>query len=201
MRIFPGDRHGLLNHLPKGGTCVEVGVLRGGFSAAILACVRPSKLVLIDLWKQQPREVYDDKANTPDSNQEQILKYVMRRFAREIKRGVVEIRRGYSDAELLKLPAIFNMVYLDANHSEQCVYADLNAAKKVLARNGFILGHDYCEGDDAGHKFGVIPAVTRFLAENEDMHLLLVTDEDYPTYMLVPTWCPDELSRIGLRGV
>lgn len=195
--IFKGTRMDLLKRLPKGQRCAEVGVLRGGFSAAILAYAKPSKLLLIDLWRQQDPAIYHDKANVSDVKQEQTMRYVMRRFARQRHSGVVEVIRGYSDTELLKLPCTsLDWVYLDANHSEECVTADLQACMHTLTADGLIMGHDYCEQDDEGHKFGVIPAVTKFLKRTPGLNLIAVTDEEYPTYMLAADHRIDELTAL-----
>jgi hypothetical protein len=43
-------RRWILNYIPVGGVGVEVGVLRGHFSALLCAKVRPRKLYLIDSW-------------------------------------------------------------------------------------------------------------------------------------------------------
>ena len=47
LKMLPTREH-LLEHLPKGGLCCEVGVNEGDFSEEILRINRPSKLTLID---------------------------------------------------------------------------------------------------------------------------------------------------------
>jgi len=201
MKTFNGDRRALIKQLPKRLNWVEVGVLRGGFSASILDYTLPKKLVLIDLWKQQPKEVYEDGANVPDDQQEKIFKYVQLRFKAAIANGLVDIRRGYSVEMMRQLAGTpIDCVYLDANHSEPCTLADLREAWKLLRGDGLLLGHDYCHGDGAGNKFGVIPAVDKFIRGTPGIDLAFITKEQYPTYVLAPSVRAVEL-RIQLLGV
>lgn len=187
MILFRDSRFRLLQRLPKGKCCAEVGVLRGGFSAAILQSTTPSKLYLIDLWKQQPITDYDDKANVSDSEQEKCYQYVLKRFSKQIRQNVVVVRRGYSDQQLNALPEnSLDWLYLDANHSHGALSTDLRAARRVVKPDGLILGHDYCACDDEGHEFGVIQAVSEFLDEYPWMALVALTVEEYPSYILAP---------------
>lgn len=183
---FEGNRHSLIFRLPKGKRCAEVGVQSGWFAAAILTYAGPEHLILIDLWKHQPPEIYDDAVNLPDTEQADAMGFVLRRFKREIDAHLVTIMRGYSVEQLARLPEnSLDWVYLDANHSEACVLADLEAIRRVLVPDGYILGHDYCGGSE-GHTYGVIAAVAKFLDNHPDMMLFTITEEDFPTYMLVP---------------
>src|SRR5262245_11579659 len=92
-KVF-ATRSDLIASLPKGGVCTEVGVLRGDFSAYILATAKPDKLHLID------------------NN--------FRRFnALERFRGnsAVECHEGHSQKVLGEFPdAYFDWAYIDAGH-------------------------------------------------------------------------------------
>jgi hypothetical protein len=129
-----------------------------------------------------------------------MFRFVRQRFRTETASGVVEIRRGYSDANLLDLPAgCLDWVYVDANHAKEYALADLNAAVHALDANGFILGHDYCTDDRRGHTFGVISAVDEFLDSHPDMVLVGITNEDFPTYVIAPSRRSRELAhRLGV---
>lgn len=183
MHKFKGDRYELLSLMPKDAVCAEVGVLHGKHAAAILAVTKPRKLYLIDLWKQRASDVYDDKANAADATQETWYQQVLVRFKQAIATGQVVVRRGYSSDEILKLPTL-DWVYLDANHSRLAVLEDLLLVNNHIRHGGIIVGHDYCEGDDEGRTFGVIPAVTEFLAMHSHYELVFVTAEPWPSYVL-----------------
>jgi len=47
---FVKDRNRLLNLLPRGSVCAELGVWKAAYSETILKRVRPKKLHLIDAW-------------------------------------------------------------------------------------------------------------------------------------------------------
>ena len=184
-RKFNGSRDEMMGQLPKRQVGAEVGVLRGGFSAAILAFAKPKHLTLIDLWKHQDQVVYDDLVNVSDKSQEGTYRYVLRRFKKEIARKQVTVRRGYSAAIMETMPAdSLDWLYLDANHSFECVLEDLTAARRIVKPDGIIMGHDYCEKDDGVHHLGVIQAVAEFLESQPGLELALITDEEWPSYLL-----------------
>lgn len=182
-RLFKGTRVELLPLLPQAAICAEIGVLHGGFAAAILKFTKPYELHLVDLWKQQEPAVYDDKANDPDDEQERRYRVVLHRFRRAISERQVVVHRGYSSDMIPTLPTLA-WVYLDANHTQLAVLEDLLLVNSRIRRDGIIVGHDYCEGDDEGRLFGVIPAVTEFLAAHSHYELVFITDEPWPSYVL-----------------
>jgi hypothetical protein len=183
MRKFLGDRFALLTLMQKGAVCAEIGVLHGGFSAAILRHTGPRVLHLVDLWKKQDQEVYDDKANTSDEMQERSYNIVLNRFKKNIAKKQVVVHRGKSSDMIVNLPTL-DWVYLDANHSHEAVLEDLLLLTSRVRSDGVIVGHDYCAGDDEGRKFGVIAAVDEFLAAHSGFELVFITNEAWPSYVL-----------------
>jgi hypothetical protein len=135
----------LLELMPKGAVCAEVGVQRGDFAAHILEHCAPAKLYLIDLWRYQGECSYElDKSNVSDEEHEIFLRFVVGRFRNEIAAGQVEIIRNYSHLALENLqPGQLDWLYLDANHNRAAVERDLLAAEKALRRSGILAGHDY----------------------------------------------------------
>ena len=54
-----------------------------------------------------------------------------------------------------------DFVYIDADHSEASVTADLEAWAPLVRPGGILAGHDYCEA----HRNGVIQAVDKFASK------------------------------------
>ncbi len=64
--------------------------------------------------------------------------------------------RGESPAALLPLfGRAFDLIYIDGDHSYAAVRADIQAARWLVAPNGWIGGHDYAGPDTPGVKLAV----------------------------------------------
>jgi hypothetical protein len=85
-RMFP-DRTQVLEHMPAGAVCGEIGILRCDFSEEILRITKPAKLCLFDI-------------------SEHAIAIARRKFAAEIAQGKVELRHGDSAVELERLQII-----------------------------------------------------------------------------------------------
>ena len=178
----------LLKLLPKGGEAAEIGVAEGAFSRHILRDVQPRRLHLIDPWEHQARDDYqtDRYGNVAADVQESRFQQVSAAFAAEVASGQVELLRHYSsDAAGRFAAGQLDWVYLDGLHSEAGVAADLKDYAPKVRQGGFLLGHDYTNHEPAQRSgFGVVQAVNAF-CEREGWHFLLLTMENFPTYVLV----------------
>lgn len=181
-------RNDLIKLLPKGGEVAEIGVAEGVFSRHILREAQPRRLHLIDPWEHQAREDYqtDVYGNVAADVQETRFQQVSAAFAAEVAQGQVELVRDYSGQAAPRFhPGQLDWVYLDGLHSEAGVAADLADYASKVAADGFLLGHDYTNHLPARTSgFGVVEAVNAF-CEREGWHFLLLTQENYPTYVLV----------------
>lgn len=183
MILCPINRVQLLSALPKQAAVAEIGVAEGAFSAEILAACDPRRLTLIDPWEWQDREDYLADGNNVDADeQERRAQEVCARFANDSR---VAILRDYSTrAAATFTDGELDWVYVDAVHSYDGTLSDLRSFYPKVAENGLILGHDFANHVKAkGMDFGVIEAVETFIAES-GCHLLLVTNELYPTFVL-----------------
>lgn len=138
------DRKSLVASLPKGGVVAEIGVDVGTFSAIILEQCEPKKLVLVDAWREQSKEVYGDD---PANNVQRILdgnhKYVVERFSGQ----PVEVIRGWSVDVSQQFPdGYFDWVFIDANHLQ--ARQDAEAWWPKIHSGGWLLGHDYTMAGD-----------------------------------------------------
>ena len=157
-------RRQMLQRVPKGGICVEVGVWRGDFTRIILNQVKPDKIILIDPWKNfdDRTDAFDGK--TKDKDFDDIYQSVCDRYAAEMASGQLEIKRGLSQPVLTAMdPGSLSFLYLDGDHSYNGVKADLRAAFPLMKQGGIIMMDDYHRRGWWGD--GVIRAAHEFLGE------------------------------------
>jgi Methyltransferase domain len=200
MLLCPMSRPQLLELLPKGGECAEIGVAKGEFSRVILDTVKPRKLHLIDPWEHQAREDYDsDGSNVDDAEHEARYKAVAHAFAADIDDGVVEIHRRYSqDAAASFRDGQLDWIYIDGLHSYDGVRSDLELYKAKVKPDGLILGHDYTNHVRAQQmKFGVVEAVNEFVLR-EGLAFIALTKEMFPTYVLARSASGPDAQRLTI---
>jgi hypothetical protein len=159
-------RERLLQRMPMGGVCAEIGVWEGDFSDKIIEVTKPSVLCLIDPWKYESDEVYRDACygGRKAKNQEQmdaVYSRVAKRFATQVRDGTVVIHRSPSSDAVAAFPdGYFDWVYIDGNHLYEFVKLDLELWSPKIKRRGYITGDDYVEG--RWWKGGVKRAVDEF---------------------------------------
>jgi methyltransferase family protein len=157
----------LLERLPKGGVCAEIGVWKGDFSDRILEVTRPARLHLIDPWLAVAGEGYERaryggelKGGQPEMDA--VHASVLERFAGERRKGVVEVHRLSSLEAAERFGAgEFDFVYIDGNHRYEFVKADLEAYAPKIRPGGFLAGDDY--GVEGWWEDGVTRAVDDFV--------------------------------------
>lgn len=191
----------LLNLLPRGGIAAEIGVAKGEFSRVILHHAAPSRLDLIDPWLHQDDDGYKpDLNNVAQDEADRRYLDVARAFAPEIAAGKVVLHRAFSvEAAATFADETFDWVYIDARHTRDAVLEDLRAWAPKVKKDGFILGHDYCNHAMAqAQGFGVIEAVNEFIRES-GFPMLFLTGEHWPTYMLARD--PSAPSTLRAAGI
>lgn len=150
-----------LDHMPHNAIAVEIGVQGGGYAAFMLRKTNPQKLYLIDCWKHQDPQVYDDpEANVSDDLQERLYQETKQRFANDPR--VVILRQYSKDAAAQFEDESLDWVYLDANHGYEAVKEDLALWWPKVRRGGILSGHDYA----IRPSFGVVQAVNEFLIQH-----------------------------------
>ena len=126
---------------------LEVGVLFGDVAEHLLASYPRLTYWGVDLWEEQPAEEYPDTVNNGEllSTARSIACARTERFSdrREFVQGKSPevLRRVYSE-----LHQVFDMVYIDANHTTEAVYNDIMASSSMMREKSIICGHDYCPG-------------------------------------------------------
>ena len=164
----PGRRRRLLERLPKGAVCAEIGVWKGDFSARILEVVRPTRLHLVDPWQAVADERYEaaqygGKLEEGQDEMDAIYAGVLERFAKERGQGIVEVHRATSTEAVERFAdGELDFVYIDGNHRYEFVKADLEAYAPKVRPGGLLAGDDY--GVEGWWEDGVTRAVDEFVA-------------------------------------
>ncbi len=162
-------RDWLLQLIPKGSICAEIGVYRGDFAARVWSVARPERLHLIDPWKYEPSAAYQEswyggQRGVSQAYLDAIHDEVWRRFQHEIAAGVVQIHRANSSDAAADFPdGYFDWVYIDGNHRYEFVKRDLEEYGAKLKDGGFLTGDDY--GEEGWWQGGVTRAVDEFIAQ------------------------------------
>lgn len=155
----------------------EIGVAAGSFARQILSRWAGA-YTMIDAWAHLPHG-YTDIANVPTAEHEQNLNKA-RAVAAEFAPRVQLLRLLSVEAAKCFPDEYFDVVYLDANHSYEAVFADLTAWARKVRQGGAIAGHDYLDGVRPEGVFGVKRAVSDFFGRDPD----IVTSEKWPTWIM-----------------
>ena len=144
------SREAMLDLMPKGGVCAEIGIFRCKFSSLILEKTRPRVLHLIDI----------------DSH---AVQRAQNKFMNEINDQTLKVHLGNSPAILASMPnEYFDWLYIDGDHTYEGAKADLNASLPKMKYNGIVALNDYVFFAPMDFvKYGVVEAVNEFCIEND----------------------------------
>jgi predicted SAM-dependent methyltransferase len=161
----------LLENIGAENIC-EIGVAEGDNFRRLLLASTIKKAVAIDIWKITEIQSQHDYPLTQEHknncfNDMTNLSSIDSR---------VQVIRDFSlNACQQFKDNYFDFVYIDADHSEDAVYADLCEWYPKVRPGGVLAGHDYFDLiTETGVKFGIIEALNRFVKEN---NLPIYTDE------------------------
>jgi Methyltransferase domain len=152
---------------PRPGAVIgEVGVAHGRFSAFLIDEFKPSEFVAFDLfnlhtvpvvWGQSTAVLFEGKTH---------LEFYRNKFAG--KPGKIFLEEGLSDERLSTYPdSYFDILYIDAGHTYECVKSDAAVAKKKVKPDGLLVFNDYIMCDHLnGGAYGVVPAVNELIVED-----------------------------------
>ena len=171
----------VIPHLPKNAIGAEIGVAKGGFSASLLKLATPTKLHLIDPWKQY-------EPFTKMTTQEQIDRVaegVLKLFEKEIAAGTVVIHRAMSTEAMAEFPdGYLDWIYVDGDHQYEFAKQDLELAMKKVKPGGVITGDDYDHPKLTARGWGNVKKAVDELTSAK--RVKLVTIERYQ-YVLINT--------------
>lgn len=119
----------------------EVGVWKGAFTAAF--CAAGLHMLAVDPWQSYPAWL-DTKNDQPVEQAQRAMEaaYTLAR-ARLAGLKVTILRQFSTDAARSVADGSLDLVYIDANHVEEAVVADLEAWAPKVRSGGIVAGHDY----------------------------------------------------------
>jgi hypothetical protein len=143
MRPRVRDRITLLEMMPKGGVCAEIGVWTGGFSKRILRINKPTRLHLVDPWvfmPELPDRWYGGMKAASQQDMDAIHDKVVADLGDDER---VVIHRSTSIEAAAELAGTtFDWVYVDGDHAEEAVAGDLDAWWPLIRSGGWLAGDD-----------------------------------------------------------
>lgn len=152
----------LANEVPLGGTICELGVWKGRSLCSIADIIKCKKLnvIVVDTFEgatNEPAQMLLAAQEVPGN----VFKDSMKRFGLTptILKGTTDEMCKFVENESLDL------LFIDANHSEESVRADLKNWMPKIKRGGLIGGHDY-----GGSWVGVKQAVDEKFREVRHHH-------------------------------
>jgi predicted O-methyltransferase YrrM len=118
---------------------VEIGVLGGSGTVAMLNRMPNLKLYAVDPWKHFEGKNFEAERDQAyhDNNYEETLKRL-----KEFDDRVIVVRMTSDDA-FDALPGMFDFVWIDGDHEEEQVRRDVQKWKTRIKPGGIIGGHDY----------------------------------------------------------
>lgn len=162
-------REVVLLKMPEHSVCAEIGVDEGEFSGQILNTIAPKKLHLIDPWRHEEGDRYQDSKYGglgPDGQavMEERYEKVRERLAAEVRADRVEIHRELSSTASRGFEdSYFDWLYIDGNHLYECVKQDLELYCPKVKDGGYLAGDDY--GAAGWWENGVQRAVDEFTSQ------------------------------------
>jgi predicted O-methyltransferase YrrM len=131
----------LANIASKSKTIVEIGSWMGRSTMAI-ALNTQGKVYAVDTWKGSNEQEHSKILQTHDEN------WLLNQFKQNTKSvsNIIPIQLNSRDAVTRLSDKKFDMIFLDASHDYENVYADIKSWKPLLSSHGIICGHDYDDG-------------------------------------------------------
>ena len=142
---LPDKRNFIFKLIKKNSVCCEIGVWKGEFSELILKKNKPTKLYLIDPWKDFGDDYFDKKHNKyKQENQDLRFNLVNEKLKKNISNKQVEILKMTSEEAFGRLEHIkFDFIYIDGNHQYKFVKYDIENYFRLLNNSGYLIGDDY----------------------------------------------------------
>jgi hypothetical protein len=151
--------------LPSGSIISQIGVFNGEFSRKLYDGFDPSKLVLIEPFEGQIMSGDKNGNDVETMNGEDAYNALCTEYKGNAR---VEIIRDYSTVLLNHSDSLYDLVYIDGDHSYECVKRELLISFNKVKRGGWICGHAFDVNPEKTNNrfdFGVKRAVCEFCME------------------------------------
>lgn len=161
----------------------EIGVDRAGFLCRLIKS-NPELLVGIDIWKNDGIPGHMEKKRSDKQLEEDYL--FVKKWALEQKTSV-KIIRDYSENACNSFEDnFFDFIYIDADHTFNSIYNDLNIWYRKVKIGGILSGHDYhnLEKKKDNIKYGVVEAVNKFSIE-KSIPFYLTKELKFPSFIFI----------------
>lgn len=156
----------------------EIGVWRGKWSARMCADNPNLELLCVDRW--QTYGEYADSRN----DQAKLDEAYQNAAAGLAKYRCMLLRMASLEAAKTVPDGSLDYVYVDANHGDAFVTADLEAWAPKVRRGGIVSGHDYIWRAERPH-IEVKAAVDRFVTARKIAPLLVFAADPVPSFAWV----------------
>lgn len=149
----------------------EIGVERGVFSEILCQSIPGLRLLAVDMWA--PKAGYREHVTAAELARFELetRKRLARYGAHVIKGLSTDVAKTVPDGSL-------DFVYIDADHSEDAVCADVENWMPKVREGGIVSGHD-------AHLPGVEKAIWWLLEGQGQVHY---TDDRSPSFWWVKSW-------------
>jgi len=169
-----GTRIDLLALIPKNSIILEIGVFKGEFAKDILKITHPSELYLVDIWEGRWGSGDKDGNNYVEISD---MESVYLNLFNQIKdKSNIHVIRSKSVSFLQSCKdSLFDVIYVDGDHTEEAVYSDMVNSFAKIKPDGLLMGHDY------HHQIEI--AVNRFCRDYNQM-IEYVTEDGCPSFCI-----------------
>ena len=167
---LPDKRNFIFNFIKKNSVCCEIGVWKGEFSELILKKNNPTKLYLVDPWKDFGENYFDKKhVKYRQENQNQRYNLVNKKFKKNILKKQVEILKMTSQEAFSELENIkFDFIYVDGSHEYDDIIHDSENTFNCLNKNGIIIFDDFLWGENKPLNKTITSGLLKFITENNE---------------------------------
>jgi len=157
------DFGNVLNDMGLVGAGAEVGCAYGGYAEIVLSNWKGRKYFMVDLWDNQPTDVYREDQSTVN------FKSYWKQCSgmAENDSRISLIREASTNAASYIADNSLDFVYIDANHSYEAVFADMNAWWSKVKSGGVFSGHDYYNDTNFPNFCEAKKAVDHWMSEHK----------------------------------
>ncbi len=165
-------------------TGAEVGVWKGAFTEAFCQANPKLHMLAVDPWLSYPAWL-DPKNALPVEHAQRAIDAAYAEAVDRLTPLNCTIVRQFSAAAAAAVPdRSLDFVYVDANHVEAAVYADLQAWAPKVRAGGFVAGHDYRAFSNKP-TIHVIEAVQRYTRERGIDPWFVLSADKTPSFLWV----------------